>query len=219
MKELLHTAPNNNTMRWLVIPASVLLFFIVWLVFIAHNGIPDETVFKAVSLHITPGRTNLMKMVAFWGDHKFLIPANIILVTCFIVQKNKWKTITTAVVALSSVGLLSLLKNLIHRQRPSGRLVDGITNFSFPSGHAFMSIAFYGLLIWWVKTGLKNKWHQRILISFLLFMILMIGFCRIYLRVHYATDVVAGFCIGIIWLIIVLRIMDTIQTRAIAKGK
>jgi undecaprenyl-diphosphatase len=154
-----------------------------------------------------------MKAIAFLGNHKFLIPANLLFIVFLIFRKDKWWAITAAAVALSSVGMMSLLKNLIQRQRPSNQLVEGITNFSFPSGHAFMSVAFYGLLICWAITHLKNKLSQRIVISFLLFLILIIGFSRIYLRVHFTTDVFAGFCIGIIWLVIVLAIMNKIQAR------
>ena len=160
-----------------------------------------------------------MKAVSFLGNHIFLIPANLLFIAYLIFRKNKWEAITAGVVALSSLVLMSLLKNLIQRHRPASPLVEGITNFSFPSGHAFMSVAFYGLLVWWALSSIKNKWQQRILISFLLFLIFIIGFSRIYLRVHYTTDVVAGFCMGTIWLIISLIIMDTIQARYPGKIK
>ena len=219
MKEILLSPSKNKIVRWLIILAGLLLFFIVWLVFIAGNISPDEKVFNAVFPHITPGRTSIMKAIAFLGNHKFLIPANLLFIVYLISRKDKWWAITAAAVALSSVGMMSLLKNLIQRQRPANQLVEGITNFSFPSGHAFMSVAFYGLLICWVITHLKNTRQQMIVISFLLFLILIIGFSRIYLWVHYTTDVVAGFCIGAIWLITVLTIMDKIKARMMAKRK
>lgn len=219
MKVELISAPGNNTIRWLLLPAFLILFFIVWLVFISGNITPDENVFSFVGPHITEGRTHFMKAVAFLGNHKFLIPANLLLIAYLLFRKNKWEAMTAAAVALSSVGMMSLLKNLVQRQRPSNQLVEGITNFSFPSGHAFMSIAFYGMLIWWAAAHIKNKLQQRIAIAFLLFIILIIGFSRIYLRVHYTTDVIAGFCFGTIWLIIVLKIIHAIQVRMIAKRK
>ncbi|MGH2552188.1 MAG: phosphatase PAP2 family protein [Chitinophagaceae bacterium] len=208
MKEYIHPPLKNNVARWLIISAVLLLIFIVWLVFIDGNITPDEKVFGLVGPHITPGRTQFMKAVAFLGNHKFLIPANLLLIAVLLLCKYKWGAITAASVALSSVGMMSLLKNLVQRQRPSNQLVEGITNFSFPSGHAFMSIAFYGFLIWWSASTIKNKIQQRLLISFLLFLILIIGFSRIYLRVHYTTDVFAGFCIGIIWLFFCLWLTD-----------
>jgi membrane-associated phospholipid phosphatase len=211
MKAELIPVPGNNTIRWLLLPAILFLFIIIWLVFISGNMAPDEKVFGMVAPHISDGRTRFMKAVAFLGNHKFLIPANLLFIAFLIFRKNKWEAITVGVVALGSLGMMSLLKNLIQRQRPPDQLVEGITNFSFPSGHAFMSIAFYGLLICWLAAHVKNKLQKQIAISFLLFIILLIGFSRIYLRVHYTTDVIAGFCIGIIWLIFSLWLIGKIN--------
>ncbi len=120
--------------------------------------------------------------------------------------------IRTGAVLLSSLLVMSLLKRLIQRQRPPDPLVDGITNYSFPSGHAFMSVAFYGLLIWYATIYIHTKWLRGMLIFFLLFVIALIGFSRIYLRVHYATDVIAGICIGFVWLDFCLWFIDKKQT-------
>ena len=120
--------------------------------------------------------------------------------------------IRTASVLLSSLLVMSILKSLIKRQRPPDPLVHGITNYSFPSGHAFMSVAFYGLLVWYATIYIKNKWLQQMVIFFLFFIIAAIGFSRIYLRVHYATDVIAGICIGFVWLDFCLWFIDKKQT-------
>ena len=120
--------------------------------------------------------------------------------------------VRTAAVLLSSLLVMSLLKRLIQRQRPPDPLVDGITNYSFPSGHAFMSVAFYGLLIWYATIYIHTKWRRRMLIFFLLLVIAAIGFSRIYLRVHYATDVIAGICAGFVWLDFCLWFIDKKQS-------
>ena len=152
-------------------------------------------------------------MVTFLGNTEFLIIANILFVVIFCRQKKYWFAITVAVVAVSNVIVMSALKRLFQRQRPADPLIDGITNFSFPSGHAFMSVAFYGLLIWFAAITITNKWLQRVIIIFLLLLILLIGFSRIYLRVHYTTDILAGFTLGFTWLIISLMTMNEIQSR------
>ena len=125
--------------------------------------------------------------------------------------------ITVATISLTSVGLMSLLKSVIHRVRPSGGMVEGVTNFSFPSGHAFMSVAFYGILIYWAATSITNKWQKRIAVAFLILLILIIGFTRIYLRMHYATDVIAGFCMSTIWIILCFTVIRYFKTRQKAK--
>lgn len=193
-------AGRFNSNAYLLSGVLFLPLVIIWMVFIANNHSTDHTVLKWVSLHITPDRTSWMKAISFLGTHKFLIPANLLLIAVLLLYKKRELALTTLLVALSSLGLMSLLKNLFQRTRPADPLVDGITNYSFPSGHALMSVAFYGLLIWIIRRHTANKWLRNGATGFLVVLILLIGFSRVYLRVHYPTDVIAGYCIGICWL-------------------
>jgi membrane-associated phospholipid phosphatase len=191
---------------FLLVFISLLLFFtIAWAVFIENNssGI-DDAVFNSLVLHRTDNRTSIMHSISFLGSHTFLVPVNLLLITYFIFIRKKNIAVLTFAVAISNLLLMSLLKRLFRRIRPEQAMVEGITNFSFPSGHAFMSVAFYGLLIWLAAISITNILIRRIIIGILLLMIIAIGFSRIYLRMHYTTDVVAGFCMGFIWLIVCL---------------
>ncbi|MCX6317217.1 MAG: phosphatase PAP2 family protein [Bacteroidetes bacterium] len=189
--------------------ASLLFITITILVFVQHSQWPDDPVFAFISPYRNADFTRSMNFVTFYGNHDFLVPANLLLVILFFVRKNKGLAWFTLVTALSSLGLMSLIKNLVQRHRPVAPLVSGVTNYSFPSGHAFMSVAFYGLLIWLALTYYsKDKWKQRLLILFLLLLIFTIGFSRIYLRLHYTTDVVAGLCLGTMWLLILLTLAE-----------
>ena len=78
---------------------------------------------------------------------------------------KKQEALQPLLIALSSLGLMSLFKNLFQRDRPDHPLVNGITNYSFPSGHAMMSIAFYGLLIWLLGRHLRQHKIQRSLVT------------------------------------------------------
>ena len=191
--------------------ALVPLIFVVVLVFIVQDDKFDAAVFSFAADHTSPPCTSFMRSVTFLGKHSFLVPANLLLIALFIFLKEKWWAIYVLLVSLTSLGLMSLLKNLIQRHRPEYPLVEGITNFGFPSGHALMSVAFYGLLALWAAATLKNKWQRRGIISSLLILILLIGYSRIYLRVHYATDVIAGYCIGICWLYFCLWLINKIK--------
>jgi undecaprenyl-diphosphatase len=103
------------------------------------------------------------------------------------------------------------LKHLFDRNRPLIPLLEEARGLSFPSGHALMSVTFYGLLIYIVFKGFKNKPLKWTLISMLLALILIIGFSRIYLRVHYASDVIAGFCVGLLWLVICVWVLNRLE--------
>ena len=103
------------------------------------------------------------------------------------------------------------LKFFFQRPRPLIPLLQEISGLSFPSGHAFMGTIFYGLLISIVYRDVSNIWRKWILIAILVITILLVGFSRVYLRVHYLSDVLAGFCFGILLLIIFLWLIKRIE--------
>jgi len=90
-------------------------------------------------------------------------------------------------------------------------LLEPARGLSFPSGHAMSSVTFFGLLIYYVYRKQKNPGLRFLFICMLVALILMIGLSRVYLRVHYASDVLAGFCAGIIWLIIAIWVLRKIE--------
>lgn len=100
-----------------------------------------------------------------------------------------------------SAGLNLLLKEIVQRPRPdeSIRLVTE-SGYSFPSGHSMVSMAFYGFLFWLVWRYEKDKVVRRICMGGFASLILLVGMSRIYLGVHYASDVIAGFCVSVAWL-------------------
>ena len=103
------------------------------------------------------------------------------------------------------------LKHLFDRDRPLVPLLEEARGLSFPSGHALMSVTFYGLLIYIVFKGFKNKFLKWTMIGLLLALIITISFSRIYLRVHYASDVIAGFCVGFLWLVICVSVLNKLE--------
>jgi membrane-associated phospholipid phosphatase len=82
---------------------------------------------------------------------------------------------------------------------------------SFPSGHAMSSLTFFGLIIYYVYRNVKDRNLKIALISVLTSVIFMIGLSRVYLRVHYASDVLAGFSAGIVWLFASIWILRKIE--------
>jgi undecaprenyl-diphosphatase len=114
-------------------------------------------------------------------------------------------------IAISNLGLMVGLKFFFNRPRPLIPLLKEIPGLSFPSGHAFMSMIFYGLLISIVYRDITTLWKKWAVIFILLGLILLIGFSRVYLRVHYLSDVLAGYCFGMLSLIILLWLMNRIN--------
>jgi len=104
-----------------------------------------------------------------------------------------------------------LLKQLFQRKRPLSPLLKAAKGLSFPSGHAIMAVTFYGLLIYILQHTITIGWLNWFLTIIVIVLILLIGFSRIYLRVHYASDVAAGFVIGLLWLLISLAVLKWLE--------
>jgi|SRR5687767_2564495 len=172
----------------------------------------DMGIFDRLKPHVTPGRNKLMLFITFLGKHHFLIPANLILIIYFLfIAHQNWFTIRVVTIALSSLVLMLLLKNLFRRKRPLSPLLNAAKGLSFPSGHAIMAVTFYGLVLYIVWHEVSIDWLRLVICFLLLVLILWIGYTRIYLRVHYASDVLAGFIIGLLWLLISLAVLAGVE--------
>lgn len=181
-------------------------------IFILKDEDFDFRVFDFLQRHVSDANTDVMLFFTFLGTHIFLIPANFALIFFFLfIRKHKWYSIRIPAIALSSLALMFILKNLFGRQRPDIPLLREVQGLSFPSGHALMSVTFYGLLIYIIWETVKRPWLKIMLVTLLLLLIFIIGFSRIYLRVHYVSDVIAGFATGFLWLIFSLWILRRIE--------
>lgn len=171
----------------------------------------DLKVFELIKAHTNERNTRIMKFFTFFGTHNFFVPTNLFLIFYFlIIKKRSWFSIRIASVAISSLALMFLLKYLFKRKRPPYPLQKA-SGLSFPSGHAIMSVTFYGLLIYIISQTIKNREIKLSLIISLIATIQMIGISRVYLRVHYASDIVVGYITGFLWLLISLDVLKQIE--------
>lgn len=174
----------------------------------------DMAIFEKIRPSVNSVNNRLMLFITFLGKHQFLIPANLLLILYFIfVTKENWFSIRVIVIALSSLVLMVLLKQLFQRKRPLSPLLKAARGLSFPSGHAIMAVTFYGLLIYIVDHSVNTEWIRLLVIVLLAILIIWIAYSRVYLRVHYASDVVAGLIIGSIWLFISMGVLDKLENH------
>jgi len=172
----------------------------------------DMAFFDKISPIVNDNNNKFMLFITFLGKHQFLIPANLFLIFYFIViTKQNWFSIRVITIAISSLVLMLLLKQLFQRKRPLSPLLKAAKGLSFPSGHAIMAVTFYGLLIYIFQNTIGIDWLKGLLTGLIIILILLIGFSRVYLRVHYASDVAAGFIIGLLWLIISLFVLKLLE--------
>lgn len=195
--------------------AMLAFVLIARMVFLEKNSTFDAKAFRLLSNQVSEVNTSVMQGFSFLGTHYFLIPANLILVFYFLfIQKRRWYSIKIPAIALGSLLLMALLKQIFGRHRPLMPLMDSARGLSFPSGHAMMSFSFYGLLIYWIWKNVDHPFLKWLLMITLALLILFIGVSRVYLRVHYASDVLAGFCLGLMWLILSLMILKQVENAS-----
>ncbi|MBQ3323068.1 MAG: phosphatase PAP2 family protein [Firmicutes bacterium] len=115
--------------------------------------------------------------------------------------------------ALGLILLNTLIKILVERSRPEVLHLVTEHGFSFPSGHSVTSLFFYGLAIWLVWRHIDNRTAKRVLTVLLAIPALLIGPTRIYLGVHFPTDVLAAWCLAFIAIIIVIEIINALERR------
>ena len=99
-----------------------------------------------------------------------------------------------------------IIKNIVRRERPALYLrIVNASGYSFPSAHTMVAIALYGFLIYIIHTKVENKKIRITMNTFLVMLIIIIGISRIYLGVHYTTDVICGYLAGLTSLILFIR--------------
>lgn len=91
-------------------------------------------------------------------------------------------------------------KFIVQRPRPEGFRLIAESGYSFPSGHSMVAMAFYGLLAWMAWHYERDPFVRRMSVAGFGIIVALIGFSRVYLGVHYASDVIAGFCLALAWL-------------------
>lgn len=191
----------RKKLKWIVLIIS-LLFFLIITIKVFHKpaiGI-DNIFYKFISENIiSDSVTPIVKMITRLGGATILISLTIM---SLIFIRNK-KIGLCIVVNLCLASLLNvIMKNILQRERPSGFRIIEESGYSFPSGHSMASMAFYGLIIFFIYKYVENKYIKSLAIFFFSILILLIGASRIYLGVHYTTDVLGGFLLSIVYLII-----------------
>lgn len=179
----------------------------------------DDDVFRFFDKISSPGLIHIMKFFTFFGSAGFLISAYSFLVTYFIARRKYRYGIHIAILSLSSTLLMFAIKSLTQRKRPEVPIIKGITNFSFPSGHAlgsFILCSIFIYIIWHGRLSAELKWLYSVLL--ILFSI-TIGVSRIVLKVHYPTDVLASFSLGLVWVILSFWVLRTLTKRDALKIK
>ena len=206
MKEKLKEFIVKN-LKWIVLFICLIGFFaLAEDVFNKEIMNGDIVGYKLVSTFlISDFATPIAKFITNFGGAIILI---ILAPMLFIFIKNKKIGISVILNLVIITVLNQLLKRIVQRPRPTEFRIVEESGYSFPSGHSMVSMAFYGYLIYLIYKHVKNKYLKWISIILLSILICSIGISRIYLGVHYTSDVLGGFFISISYLIIYISAVN-----------
>jgi len=177
----------------------------------------DDAISTAVQSYRTPSLTSIFELITHLGDRIAYFIAALVVAAFFYFKYGRWKfTLQTILVLLLSSLSNVVLKKVINRERPTFEHLVAVSTLSYPSGHSMSAMAFYGFLIY-LSFRLSGSWWVKA-VSFISFglLILLIGISRIYLGVHYPSDVIAGFLGGLIWVafcVVIFNIIDLYRQK------
>ncbi len=176
----------------------------------------DTNIYNLIFKLYSEGTTLVMAFISHLGSVTILI---MLCVVFAVLQKTRKISLIVTLNLIISYLINSIIKLIVARPRPNSLPLVYEEGYSFPSGHAMVCTAFYGFLIYITYKYIKNKALKNSIICGLSLLIFLIGVSRIYLGVHYATDVIGGFLIGILYLVLFIIIVNKIKTKNIDSKK
>lgn len=186
---------KNRRIIILSIISIVLLIIIGINIKASDEGILfDEKIMDYVHNRITPIGTQIMKKITYLGSVYFFLPIGLIIFLYMLKKRNTEGMILVLLSTLGSYGLNFLLKNVFIRTRPLKYFLIEQGGYSFPSGHAMVSMSFYTTMTYLIVKSKEKKQKVLWILNFLI--VGLIGFSRIYLGVHWPTDVLMGYLLG-----------------------
>lgn len=187
---------NKNVNIWILLVVVLFIILTCLVCFDKVNGI--DSYFQSLMINIrTNNLNNMMMMITNIGSSYTLIAISFLLL---FLLKNKKNSLFILINLLCSFLSSQVFKFIIQRDRPStSGLVDTV-GYSYPSGHTMVSICFFGFITYLLLKRYNSKAIKSVICLLFFITVFFIGFSRIYLGVHYFTDVIAGILLSIIYL-------------------
>lgn len=168
----------------------------------------DMAIFSFIERFKTQNLVKFFSFVTNLGDARFVIAGFLILTSILVAKRRKRAAVASLLSLVGSGIFVEILKNFFGRQRPFGCLLPDDC-LSFPSGHVTLSFYFYGLLAYlsfrFLPISLKSFLG---LLGFLGMVVILIAFSRLFLGLHYFSDIIGGFFLGGSWLCVTILLVD-----------
>lgn len=180
----------------------------------------DTLITDYITSFRSPELNKFFQFITDLGDlYAYIVATTLAAIFFFFKLKNKWFAIQLlAVLVLSALANIAL-KRAFGRARPTIEHLVVVKTLSYPSGHSMSAMAFYGFLTYLVFQIKMKSWLRAVLASIFIFLILAIGISRIYLGVHFPSDVAGGFIAGLIWVAFCIVLFNIIALLRLRKRK
>lgn len=186
--------------------------FLLWLVLSGHASSLDDPVRRFFYGLRNDVMTPFIIGITHMSHTKFITALCLILL--ILRPTRKIYGIPVSAGAILVTILNKTIKHIVQRMRPGDiRHLVHEGGFSFPSGHSITSMFVYGLLLYLILTHVKKRWLRNLLAAMAAIPMILVGPSRIYLGVHYPTDVLAGWCLGFAALMAVIEVLQRIKSR------
>jgi undecaprenyl-diphosphatase len=175
----------------------------------------DRTVLLWLHARQRPGLTELARILAFLGSPPVIVAIALIAAVVGKFARHLRGAAWTLPFAVVGAGvIIQGIKLFVHRARPDlFKPLLHETGYSFPSGHSLIAVAVYGLLGYFALHLAKSRAARVAVISLTVLLIFLIGISRPYVGVHYPTDVLAGWAMGVPWLVTCLGLHEVLARR------
>ncbi|WP_308636323.1 phosphatase PAP2 family protein [Paenibacillus silvisoli] len=196
-------------MLWLILFILALAGFQVLSMLVSRNKLTqfDESIISAIQGQENDTLTAIAKFFSKIGSSSIFIPAVLVIaVILFVVLKHRKELVLLLGGLLGSTLLNSLIKSIYKRARPDIHRIVEQTGFSYPSGHSMASFTFYFLITYLLWRHVPRRRWRIALLIFSAAMIVCIGLSRIYLGVHYPSDILAGYWVSALWVALCIRL-------------
>lgn len=191
--------------RNIIIFLCLILFLIIGLYVIKIDGnVIDSSFYNFIISFKSKYTTLFFKGVTFLSSVLFMVVVSTLLL---LVKKIKYRKLMLINIILDVI-LNTCLKYIFRRERPRDIMMVIENGFSFPSGHTMLATIFYGFIIYLIYKSDKSRKFKYVSIILLSLLILLIGISRIYLGVHYTTDVLGGYLISISYLMVFIYYIE-----------
>ncbi len=193
----------------IIISILILLFLIIGIMVRNESGgiLFDKIILNLIHKNENPILFPIMKGISFVGSAYFLIPFVLVLVVYNFYKKKPYTIKLLLISTLGSYLANFILKNIFNRTRPLDHFLVEQGGLSYPSGHSMVAMTFYMTLAYLFTKNMRDQKKRNWIYILASIMVVLMGVSRLYLGVHWPTDIIGGYSIGYVYFLISIHIV------------